>query len=112
MTKDDLILEELKEIKADGKETKTAVQNSALALVRINGDIKLHKNQIDRNTTDIQKHEAARKDSDRRLHERIEKVDGKVNSALLKLTGAAATAGAAAGAAMNAIANRLPGGGG
>lgn len=109
MTKDDQILEELKEIKADGKETKQAVQNNGLALVRVNGDIKLHANQIDRNTTDIAKHELDRKSSDRRLHERDEKIDGKVNGMLLKVTGAATAAGAAAGAAINAIVSRLPG---
>ncbi len=111
MTKEDEILAELKEMKADGKETKTAVQNSELALVRINGDIKLHGNQIDRNTADIAKHEADRKDSDRRLHERIESVDGRVNGLIVKVTSAATAAGAAAGAVANAIASRLPGGG-
>ncbi len=111
MTKEDLILEELKEMKADGKETKTAVQNSELAVARIEGDIKLHKSQIDRNTADIAQHSQARKDSDRRLHERIEAVDGRVNGLIVKVTSAATAAGAVAGSIANAIATGLKGGG-
>jgi len=111
MTKEDQILTELKEMKADGKETKTAAQNSALAVARIEGDIKLHASQIDRNTTDIAQNNLSRKDSDRRLHERIEGVDGKVNGMLLKVTGAATAAGAAAGSIATAVVNTLKGGG-
>ncbi len=110
MTKEDQILAELKEMKADGKDTKTAVQNSELAAARIEGDIKLHANQIDRNTADIQKHEAARKDSNRRLHERIEGVDGKLNKIVLRVLTAATAAGTAAGGAINAVMTKLNGG--
>lgn len=111
MTKEDQILAELKEMKADGKDVKTAVQNSELAVARIEGDIKLHSAQIDRNTTDIAENERGRKDSDRRLHERIEGVEGKLNSLLIKVTSAASAAGAAAGAVASAIANMVKGGG-
>ncbi len=65
MTYEDKVLQELKEMKADGKDTKVAVQNSELAVARIEGDIKLHTSQIDRNTADIAQNELARKDSDR-----------------------------------------------
>ncbi len=103
MTYEEDVLRELKEIKE-------GVNGNSISLETVKGDIKLHTNQIDRNEADISRHDAERKDSDRRLHLRIEGVDGKVNGMLLKVTSAATAAGAAAGAAINAIANRLPGG--
>ncbi len=111
MTKEDLVLEGLKDRKAEAKETKTAVQNSVLAVARIAGDIKLHTSPIDRTTTDIAQNELARKDGDRRLHERIEGVDGRVNGLIVKVTSAATAAGAVAGSIANAIATGLKGGG-
>jgi len=57
MTVEDQILKEVKEIKKDGKATHLAVQNSALAIARIEGDVKLHTSQIERNTSDIAKNE-------------------------------------------------------
>jgi hypothetical protein len=110
MTKEDQILSELKEMKADGKETKTAVQNSALAVTRIEGDIKLHGNQIDRNEADIARHQVDRKDSDRRLHDKIEGVDRKLNKMVVKVASAATAAGAAAGGVINAVMTRINGG--
>jgi hypothetical protein len=100
MTVEDQILKEVREIKKDGKATHIAVQNSALAIARIEGDIKLHTSQIERNTSDIAKNEV-----------KIGKVDGRVNGLIVKVTGAASAAGAAAGAVANAIVNTVKGGG-
>lgn len=87
------------------------VNGNSVSLARVEGRMETHDVQIERNTDDIAKHDLERKDSDHRLHKRVEKVDGKLNSTLLKLTGAAATAGAAASAAWNAVASRINGGG-
>ena len=104
MTYEEDVLKDLSDIKK-------GVNGNAVSLARVEGRMEVHDVQIGRNTEDISKHDLERKDSDHRLHKRIETVNGNLNSALLKLTGAAATAGAAAGAAMNAIVNKLPGGG-
>lgn len=100
-----------KDVLTELKVIKEGVNENSLSLARVEGRMEVHDVQIERNKDDIAKHELDSKDSDRRLHKRIETVNSKFNNALLKLTGAAATAGAAAGAAINAIANRLPGGG-
>ena len=70
--------------------------------------MEVHDVRILRNTEDISKHEVSSMDSDRRLHLRIEKVDGRLNRILLKVTGAATAAGAAA----SAVLSRFNGGGG
>jgi hypothetical protein len=99
MTYEEEVLKELKDINE-------GVHANSLSLARVEGDIQLHTSQIDRNTSDIAKNSQDRKDSDRRLHQRIEKVDGKLNSLLIKVTGAATAAGAAAGSVINAILGR------
>lgn len=96
MTIEDQILKEVRDVKK-------GVGENAIALARVEGDIKLHTSQIERNTSDIAKHDQSRRDSDRRLHLRIEKVDGRLNKILLKVTGAATAAGAAASALMSRI---------
>lgn len=99
-----------KDVMAELKDIKEGVNGNSISLTRVEGKMEVHDVKIGRNEDDIAKHDLERKDSDHRLHKRIEKVDGKLNNALLKLTGAAATAGAAAGAAWNALANRINGG--
>ncbi len=103
MTYEEDVLNELKDIKE-------GVNGNSLSLARVEGDMKVHAIQIERNKEDIAKHEVDSKDSDRRLFKGIEKVDGKVNGMLLKVTSAATAAGAAAGTVASAIANTLKGG--
>lgn len=103
MTHEEDVMKELKHIK-DG------VHGNSLAAARIEGDIKLHTSQIERNTDDIAKNDESRRDSDRRLHNRIEKVDGKLNKIVVRVATAATAAGAAAGGAINAVMNRINGG--
>lgn len=103
MTFEKEVLDELKDIKE-------GVNGNSLSLARVEGKMEVHDVRIERNTDDIAKHELDSKDSDRRLHKRIEGVDKKVNGMLLKVTSAATAAGAAAGTVATAIVNTLKGG--